>query len=89
MAMTQAQKERAKRYRENLMAAAKAGGYTPQRRQGTGKSIKKVSKSGTTYYYTPWKELSRDEKEKRLAYARESAARTRAEARAYRAEHGM
>lgn len=89
MALTDKQKAAGKARRDKIMAAAKAGGYVPQKREGKGLSIKKTSKSGTTYYYQPWKTLDAEQKAKRIAYSKKYAAETRAQARAYRAEHGM
>lgn len=88
MALTEKQKQRAKEYRNRLMAAARAGGYVPKKREGSGLTIKKTSKHGTTYYYQPWSTLSAEQKAKRLAYSRENARKVRAEAAAYRREHG-
>ena len=88
MALTPSQKAASKARRDKIMAAAKAGGYVPQKREGSGLSIKKTSKTGTTYYYQPWKTLTQEQKDKRIKYSKEYAAKTRAEARAYRAEHG-
>ena len=88
MALTDKQKAASKARRDKIMAAAKQGGYVPQKREGSGLSIKKKSKSGTTYYYQPWKTLTPEQKAKRIAYSKDYAAKTRAEARAYRAEHG-
>ena len=87
MALTQAQKDAAKRRRDRIMSAAKAGGYVPQKKAGTGATIKKTSSHGTTYYYTPWDKLSGDQKRKRIEYSKKYAAETRALARAYKAEH--
>ena len=91
MAMTEAQKARAKAYRAKLMQHAKAGGYTPSKKgkTGTGKTIKKTSKTGNTYYYQPWDTLSPSQKRDRLDYAKRNAAKIRAEAAAYRREHGV
>lgn len=87
MALTQAQKDRAKKYRETLMAHAKAGGYVPKKREGKGLTIKKVSKRGTTYYYQPWETLTKEQKAARIQYSKDYAARVRAQAAAYRREH--
>lgn len=89
MALTPAQKAAAKRRRERIMEAAKQGGYVPQRRVGTGATIKKTSRTGTTYYYTPWSSLSPDQKQKRIDYSKKYAAETRALARAYKKEKGL
>lgn len=89
MALTQAQKDAAKRRRDKIMAAARAGGYVPQRRVGTGATEKRTSKKGTTYYYTPWSKLSADQKAKRIAQSKKYAANVRAQAAAYRREHGV
>lgn len=88
MALTAKQKAAAKAYRERLMAAARAGGYEPKRREGSGLTQKRTSRHGTTYYYQPWNTLTGAQKAKRLAYSREYSQRTRAQAAAYRAEHG-
>ena len=88
MALTAKQKERAKEYRQRLMAAAKAGGYVPKKRVGTGATQKRTSSRGTTYYYQPWSSLTAEQKQKRLAYSRDYSRRVRAEAAAYRREHG-
>jgi len=87
MALTPAQKARAKEYRERLMGFAKAGGYEPKKREGKGLTIKKTSKRGTTYYYQPWDTLSAEQKAKRIEYSKDYAARVRTQARRYRAEH--
>ena len=87
MALTEKQKARAKEYRERLMGFAKAGGYVPTKREGKGLTIKKTSKTGTTYYYQPWKTLSKEQKAKRIAYSKDYARKVRAEAAAYRREH--
>ncbi len=87
MPLTQAQKDAAKRRRERIMAAAKAGGYVPQKREGTGATIKKVSAKGTVYYYTPWASLTAEQKRTRIEQSKRHAAKTRALARAYRIEH--
>ncbi len=89
MPLTQAQKDAAKARRERIMAAAKKGGYVPQKRVGLGLTIKKVSRTGTTYYYTPWKTLTPEQKRKRIEYGKRYAAEQRRMARAYREEHGM
>lgn len=89
MALTPSQKASAKARRDKIMAAARAGGYVAQKREGKGLSIKKKSKSGTTYYYQPWNTLDAGQKAKRIAYSKKYAAETRAQARAYRAEHGI
>lgn len=88
MAITQKQKDAAKAYRVRLMTAARAGGYTPSKRTGTGLTQKKTSKHGTTYYYQAWNTLSGAQKADRLKYSRDYSKRTRMEAAAYRAEHG-
>lgn len=78
----------AKAYRDRIKEFAKAGGYVPKERApGSGQTIKKTSKAGTTYYYQPWSTLTDDQKAKRLAQARERMARERADAAAYRKEH--
>ena len=87
MALTQKQKDAAKKRRDRIMEAAKAGGYIPQKRVGTGATEKRVSKKGTTYYYTPWAKLTPDQKKKRIEQSKKYAAQTRALARKYRAEH--
>lgn len=87
MALTEAQKARAKEYRERLMAYAKQGGYVPKKREGYGLTIKKTSKHGTTYYYQPWNTLSDEQKAKRIEYSKEYAAKVRKDAAAYRREH--
>ena len=87
MALSQAQKDAAKRRRDKIMAAAKAGGYIPQKRVGKGTTIKKTSTHGTTYYYTPWNKLTADQKRKRIDYSKKYARETRALARAYKEEH--
>lgn len=79
----------AKARRERVMAAARAGGYTPQRRTGTGTSQKRVSKTGKTYYYQPWASLDEATKQKRLASARKNAQETRRLAQLYKQEHGQ
>lgn len=89
MALTQAQKDAAKRRRDKIMEAAKRGGYEPQKREGTGMSEKRTSKKGTTYYYTPWSKLTKDQKDKRIEQSKKYAANTREMARRYRAEHGI
>ena len=89
MALTDKQKAASKARRDKIMAAAKQGGYIPQKREGKGLSIKKTSKTGTTYYYQPWDTLDQAQKDKRIKYSKDYAAKTRAEARAYRAEHGV
>jgi hypothetical protein len=79
----------AKERRTRILEHARAGGYTPQRRVGSGLTVKKVSKNtGMTYYYTPWSNLSPDQKAKRLDQSRKYARETRELARAYRQEHG-
>ena len=88
MALTEKQKRRAKEYRAKLMAAARAGGYTPQKRTGMGLTQKRTSRHGTTYYYQPWSSLTAEQKAKRLSYSRENSRKIRAEAAAYRKEHG-
>ncbi len=87
MALTAKQKARAKEYRERLMGFAKAGGYEPKKREGKGLTIKKTSKTGTTYYYQPWGTLTAEQKAKRIAYSKGYAAKVRREAAAYRREH--
>lgn len=78
----------AKAYRERIMEFAKKGGYEPKpRAEGTGLTEKRTSKTGTTYYYQPWSTLTDEQKKKRLAQARERAARDREMARKYREEH--
>jgi len=78
--------EAAKRRRQEIMEAAKRGGYTPRpRRVGAGVTEQRVSKTGKTYYYTPWVKLTPEQKRARLDYARQQ----REYAAAYRAEHGM
>jgi len=87
MALTAAQKARAKEYRERLMGFAKAGGYEPKKREGLGLTIKKTSRRGTTYYYQPWNTLSDEQKAKRIEYSKGYAAKVRRDAAAYRREH--
>ena len=88
MALTQKQKDAAKARREKLMEYAKQGGYTPRPRvAGTGNTIKKTSKTGTTYYYQPWGTLNPEQKAKRLEYSKRWGAETRAMAAAYKREH--
>jgi len=87
VALTEKQKARAKEYRERLMGYAKAGGYEPKKREGKGLTIKKTSKTGTTYYYTPWATLSPEQKASRIKYSKDYARKVRAEAAAYRREH--
>ncbi len=87
MALTDAQKARAKEYRERLMGFAKAGGYEPKKREGSGLTQKRTSKRGTTYYYQPWDTLTAEQKAKRIAYSKDYASRVRRDAAAYRREH--
>ncbi len=89
MALTEKQKARAKEYRERLMGFAKAGGYEPKKREGSGLTQKRTSKHGTTYYYQPWDTLSGEQKAKRIAYSKGYARKVRQEAAAYRREHSV
>lgn len=76
----------AKARRDRIMEAAKAGGYIPKaRRVGAGITEQRTSKSGKTYYYTPWGKLTPEQKDARLDYARKE----RQYAKAYKAEHGI
>ena len=79
--------EKAKERRDKLMEFAKAGGYEPKKRVGTGVTEKRTSKSGKTYYYTPWGKLTEDQKDQRLAQARDRMKEERALARKYKEEH--
>lgn len=81
--------EAAKRRRERLMEYAKLGGYVPRpRSEGTGATEKRTSKtSGKTYYYTPWSKLTQEQKDARLASARDRAKEERELARKYKEEH--
>lgn len=81
--------ETAKAYRDRLKEFAIKGGYVPKERTpGAGHTEKRTSKTGTTYYYQPWSTLTDEQKATRLAQARERMARDRADAAAYRKEHG-
>ncbi|GAH99000.1 unnamed protein product, partial [marine sediment metagenome] len=42
-----------------------------------------------TYYYTPWKTLTPEQKRKRIEYGKKYAREQREMARAYREEHGI
>lgn len=78
----------AKARRVALMEAAKKGGYVPKERTpGTGKTEKRVSKTGTNYYYQPWSSLTQEQKDARLLAARTRNADDREMARKYREEH--
>lgn len=83
--------EAARRRRNEIMEFARKGGYEPKPRAARGDgghTEKRVSKkSGQEYYYTPWKDLSPDEKARRLEQARERNRREREQARKYREEH--
>jgi hypothetical protein len=77
---------KAKERRDTIMEAAKRGGYTPKpRRVGAGITEQRTSKSGKTYYYTPWGKLTEEQKRARLDYAKKE----RQYASAYKAEHGI
>ena len=78
---------KAKERRDKVMAAAVAGGYIPKKRTGTGTTEKRTSKTGKTYYYTPWNKLSGEQKDARLAQARGRMKDERALARKYKEEH--
>lgn len=80
--------ERAKAYRDKIKAAAIAGGHVfKEKGQGTGHTVKKVSKTGKEYYYQPWDTLTAEQKEARLASARERSKQDRELAAKYKLEH--
>lgn len=79
---------KAKAYRDKIKQAAIAGGHVfKEKGVGTGTTIKRVSKTGTTYYYQPWSQLSQDQKDERLAAARKRNAVDRDMAAKYKTEH--
>jgi len=79
---------KAKQYRDRIKAAAIAGGHVfKEKGAGTGTTVKKTSKTGTTYYYQPWSQLSQEQKDARLASARKRNADDRALAAKYKLEH--
>jgi hypothetical protein len=78
----------AKAYRDKIHAEAIAGGHIFKvKGQGTGTTIKKISKTGTAYYYQPWSQLSEDQKKQRLDAAKKRDGENRELARKYREEH--
>lgn len=82
--------EGARARRQRIMDAARAGGYVPQRRVGTGATIKKTSaKTGKEYYYTPWENMSPERKQKAIDYSKDYGRKIRADARAFREEHSQ
>ena len=81
-------KETAKAYRDRIREFAIKGGYVPkERKPGTGLTEKRTSKSGKTYYYTPWGALTKEQKDARLAAARARMAEDRELAKKWREEH--
>lgn len=81
-------KERAKAYRDRIREAAIAGGYIfKEKGVGGGTTVKKVSKTGKEYYYQPWSLLTKEQKEARLAAARERSIQDRELAQKYKQEH--
>lgn len=77
--------EAAKERRERMKQFAMAGGYTPTKRTGMGLSELRVSKTGKTYRYIPWTNLTEEQKADRREYARQQ----REYAKAYKREKGI
>lgn len=90
MALSPEQKARAASYRAKIRAAAQAGGHIfKQKGVGGGVTVKKMSKTGKEYYYTPWNTLTDAQKKERIAKSLEYAAKTRQMAKQYKIEHGI
>ncbi len=90
MALTAEQKMRAAAYRAKIKAAAERGGHVFKLKGvGGGVTVKKISKSGKPYYYTPWATLTPEQKKSRIAKSLQYAKETRQAAKMYKQEHGI
>jgi hypothetical protein len=86
--LTPEQKARAAAYRATIRQAAIAGGHVfKQKGVGGGVTVKKISKSGKSYYYQPWTSLTPEQKRSRIAKSLEYARTNREQARMYKIEH--